>query len=112
MWKIIIGLLCVMSSNILLGTSLAALKQNFDKSKFWSGITKAVLVIVSIILMYICSYLNPNIMIANINGQEVNLISGMELIFIAGIVFYGFESLVKLKDLLKLKTTINERSDK
>ena len=112
MWNIIIGLGCVMLSNILLGTSLATLKKQFNKKTFLNGIIKAVLIIVSVLAMYLCSYLNPDIMVANINGQEVNLISGMELIFIAGIVFYGFKSLLKLKDLLKLKTNVEERNDK
>lgn len=112
MWNIIVGLVCVMLSNILLGTSLATLKKQFNSKTFINGIIKALLIVFSIGAMYLCSYLNPSIMVANINGQEVNLISGMELIFIAGIVFYGFNSLVKLKDLLKLKSDIKERNDK
>lgn len=111
MWKIIIGLMCVMISNILLGTSLATLKKNFNKTVFVNGIIKAILIVFSIGAMYLCSYLNPDIMIANVNGQDVNLISGMELLFIAGIMLYGFKSLVKLRDLLKLKTNIEERND-
>lgn len=111
MWKIIIGLICVMISNILLGTSLATLKKNFNKTVFVNGIIKAILIVFSIGAMYLCSYLNPDIMIANVNGQDVNLISGMELLFIAGIMLYGFKSLVKLRDLLKLKTNIEERND-
>lgn len=110
MWKIIIGLMCVMISNILLGTSLATLKKNFNKTVFVNGIIKAILIVFSIGAMYLCSYLNPDIMIANVNGQDVNLISGMELLFIAGIMLYGFKSLVKLRDLLKLKTNIEERN--
>ena len=110
MWKIIIGLMCVMISNILLGTSLATLKKNFNKTVFVNGIIKAILIVFSIGAMYLCSYLNPDIMITNVNGQDVNLISGMELLFIAGIMLYGFKSLVKLRDLLKLKTNIEERN--
>lgn len=111
MWKIIIGLICVMISNILLGTSLATLKKNFNKTVFVNGIIKAILIAFSIGAMYLCSYLNPDIMIANVNGQDVNLISGMELLYIAGIMLYGLKSLVKLRDLLKLKTNIEERND-
>ena len=100
-----------MVSNILLGTSLAKLKKKFNKKTFLNGIVKAILIIVSIGAMYLCSYLNPNIIVANINGRAVSLITGMETIFIAGIIYYGFESLNKLKDLLKLKTTINEKGE-
>lgn len=111
MTNIIIGLICVMASNILLGTSLAKLKKKFNRKTLANGIFKAGLIIVSVLLMYTCSCLNPEIMVANINNQEVNLISGMELIFIAGIIMYGYQSLVKLKDLLKLKSDIKEKED-
>ena len=109
MLKIIIGLICVMVANILLGSSLATLKKEFSKKKFWNGFFKCLFIVISVCLMYLCSYLNPEIMVANINDQEVNLISGMEILFIAGIVYYGFQSLVKLKDLLQLKTDIKEK---
>lgn len=111
MVKIILGLCCVMLSNILLGTSIATLQKQFNKKTFLKGLLKALLIVISVVAMYICSALNPNIMVANINGQEVNLISGMELIFVAGIIMYGFKSLVKLKDLLKLKTSIDDKND-
>lgn len=111
MWKIIIGLICVMTSNILLGTSLATLKKEFNSKTLKNGIVKAVLIVISVGAMYLCSFLNPNIMIANVNGQDVNLISGMELLFIASIMLYGFKSLVKLRDLLKLKTNIEEKEE-
>lgn len=111
MINIIIGLICVMASNIFLGTSLATLKKNFNKVTFINGIVKAVLIVISVGAMYLCSCLNPDIMVANINNQDVNLISGMELLFIAGIMLYGFKSLVKLRDLLKLKTNIEEKEE-
>ena len=109
MLNICIGLVCVMLANVLLGTSIAKIKKEFNKEKFLNGLLKCLLVIISIGLMYACSYLNPEIMVANINGQEVNLISGMEVIFIAGIVFYGFQSLIKLRDLLNLKMEVKEK---
>lgn len=111
MIQIIIGLICVMTSNILLGTSLAKLKKKFKKKVLINGIIKAVLIVASVGLMYLCSYLNPNIVVANINGQEVTLITGMKTLFITGIVYYGGQSLVKLKDLLKLKSEINEKGE-
>ena len=111
MLNTIIGLVLVMTSNILLGSSLAKLKKKFNKKTFVNGITKSALIIISVGLMYLCSYLNPNIMVANVNGQEVDIISGMEMIFVAGIIMYGYQSLVKLRDLLKLKSEITEKGE-
>lgn len=112
MIKIIIGLVCVIFANILLGAKLADLKNEFSWSKLWAGLFKSVCIIIAVCLMYICSYYNPDIMVANINGINVNLITGMEAIFIAGIALYGFQDLNKLQQLLKTKVNIdNEQED-
>lgn len=112
MIKIIIGLVCVIFANILLGAKLADLKNEFSWSKLWAGLFKSICIIIAVCLMYICSYYNPDIMVANINGINVNLITGMEAIFIAGIALYGFQDLNKLQQLLKTKVNIdNEQED-
>lgn len=112
MIKIIVGLVCVIFANILLGAKLADLKNEFSWSKLWAGLFKSICIIIAVCLMYICSYYNPDIMVANINGINVNLITGMEAIFIAGIALYGFQDLNKLQQLLKTKVNIdNEQED-
>lgn len=111
MLNIIIGLLCVMIANVLLGSSIATLKKEFNKKTFWNGVVKFFFIMTSVCLMYLCSYLNPQILVANIGGQDVNLITGMKLLFIAGIVMYGYKDLVKLRDLLNIKTKIEERNE-
>lgn len=112
MIKIIIGLVCVIFANILLGAKLADLKNEFSWSKLWAGLFKSICIIIAVCLMYICSYYNPDIMVANINGINVNLITGMEAIFVAGIALYGFQDLNKLQQLLKTKVNIdNEQED-
>lgn len=112
MIKIIIGLVCVIFANILLGAKLADLKNEFSWSKLWAGLYKSICIIIAVCLMYICSYYNPDIMVANINGINVNLITGMEAIFVAGIALYGFQDLNKLQQLLKTKVNIdNEQED-
>lgn len=108
MIKIIIGLVCVIFANILLGAKLADLKNEFSWSKLWAGLFKSVCIVIAVCLMYVCSYYNPNIMVANINGINVNLITGMKAIFIAGIALYGFQDLNKLQKLLKTKVDIQE----
>jgi hypothetical protein len=111
MWKIVIGLVCVMIANILLGAKLADLKDEFKWSKVWAGLFKSACVTLSAGLMYICSYYNPNIMIANINGINVNLISAMEALFIAGIIMYGYQDLNKLQAIIKTKVVIKEAQE-
>ena len=103
MIKLILGLLCVMVANIVLGTSIAKIKKQYKKDKCINGIFKALTIIVGASLMYLCSYLNPDILVTEIGGIEVNLINGMEILFTSGIVLYGAKDLIKLSELLKIK---------
>lgn len=108
MLNLFIGLLATMLANVLLGMTLAKLKQSFNKKKCLEGLVKIVSILGSVGLMYLTSYLNPNILVANINGTNVNLIDAVKMLFMAGIVMYGSQDLIKLKDILKLKTEIND----
>lgn len=106
MLKIIIGLISVMLANMLLGVTLAKLKQEFKKEKLLSGLVKYLGIILGVLLMYIAGYLNPDIVVANINNVEVNLMTGIEVLFILGIIYYGMQDLIKLKNLLGLSNDI------
>lgn len=108
MLNLFIGLVATMLANILLGMSLSKLKQNFNKKKFLEGLVKIVSILSGVGLMYLTSYLNSDILVANINGTNVNLIDAIKLLFMAGIIMYGSQDLIKLKDILKLKTEIND----
>ena len=112
MLNLFIGLASVMLANILLGTTLAKLKANFSKKKMLEGLVKVGCILAGIGLMYLTSYLNPDILVANINETNVNLIDGIKLLFMAGIVMYGGQDLIKLKDILKLKTEITDIQEK
>ena len=106
--SIVYGMISVMVANILLGTNIARIKKSFDISLFLNGFLKAFLIIIACSLMYFCSYLNPEIVVANINGIEVNLINGMELLFVGGIISYGYQCLTKLKCILSLKCDLDK----
>ena len=58
------------------------------------------------------SYFNPNILVVNVDGKNMNLIDAMNLLFTTGIVIYGGQDLIKLKDILKLKTEITDIQEK
>ena len=112
MLNLFIGLASVMLANVLMGVTLAKLKQNFNKKKLLEGLVKVVSVLSGIGLMYLTSYLNPDILVANINGTNVNLINAIKFLFMAGIIMYGSQDLIKLKDILKLKTEITDIQEK
>lgn len=106
MIKIIIGLISVMIANVLLGVTLAKLKKEFNKEKLLNGLVKYLSIVLGVLLMYLAGYLNSNVMIANINNVEVNLMTAIEVLFVSGIVYYGVQDLIKLKNLLGLSSDI------
>ena len=106
MIKIVIGMVSVMIANVLLGVTLAKLKKEFNKEKLLNGLVKYLGIIIGVLLMYLAGYLNSDIMIANINNVEVNLMTAIEVLFVSGIVYYGMQDLIKLKDLLGLSNDI------
>jgi hypothetical protein len=106
MLNLTLGLLAVMTGNIFLGTTLATLKETFSKTIFWNGVLKGLFIVAGCCLMYLASWLNPDIFVAEIGGAQVNLIGAMELIFTAGIALYGVECLIKLKDMLGVKINV------
>lgn len=112
MIRLSIGLISVMIANVIMGMTLAKLKSKFSKKKCLEGLVKIASIIISILLMYLCSYLNADIMVASINGMNVNLIDAIKLLFTAGIVYYGSQDLIKLKDILQVKTEINDVVEK
>ncbi len=112
MWKIIVGLIICIISNIFLGMALSNLNKKFDKKAFKIGIKKAVYVFIGSGLLLAGSFFVPNIMVINIGGLNVNLIDGMKSIFTAGIVLYGSQSLNKLIKILNVKVDAKEVQEK
>ena len=112
MINLAVGLSSVMIANVIMGITLAKLKSKFSKKKCLEGLVKIASIVISILLMDLCSYLNANIMVASINGMNVNLMDGIKLLFTAGIIYYGSQDLIKLKDILQLKTEISDLEEK
>lgn len=107
MLNIIIGLICLMISNIILGSSISIFDSNFDIKIFFKGIIKVIFLSISLLLIYYAGYLNPDIIVVNINGLDLNIIDAVKSIFIMGIVYYGYQDLSKVIDILKIKVNIN-----
>ena len=113
MLNIVIGLICLMVANIILGSSISIFDENFDINIFFKGVLKVLFLSFGFILIYYAGYLNPNVIVININNIDLNLIDAIKYIFIMGIVYYGYEDLSKVIDILKIKANIknNENID-
>lgn len=111
MFGLLLGLICLMFANFLLGTNLATLKKEYDKDKMISGIIKIGGVVLGIVFMLGSAYLTKDIIVANVNNQNVNLLDGMKYVFMAGIVFYGAQDVNKLVKILKVNVPISEKTE-
>lgn len=111
-YNLIIGLVCVMVSNILLGSSLAKIKQEFKSGTMWNGVYKAISLIFAVALMCIVAYTNPDILLVSINGVNLNMKGAIEIIMTTGIGMYGGMCLKKVAQLIGVSTAIEDVSDK
>lgn len=109
-YKLVIGLLCVMFTNIMLGSSLAKIKQEFKSGTLWNGVYKALAIIISMFLMSVMAYFNPDVLLVSINGVNLNMKSAMEIIMTGGISMYGAMCLKKIAKLIGVTTSINDVS--
>ena len=70
MFGLLLGLICLMFANFLLGTNLATLKKEYDKDKMVSGIIKIGGVVLGIVFMLGSAYLTKDIIFNSIKGRK------------------------------------------
>ena len=92
-------LLGLMLANILGGTSLAALKQKFDKQTFYTGCFKVVSLALMIGALIALGYVNKDF---QINGYTA--IDALKVSALAGDAYYGLQVLSKIGQMIGLKS--------
>ena len=103
---VISSLMCLMIANIIMGKKLADFKDEYNKEKLISGISKAGFSLLGLALVYISTLIYP-MEVAEINGQMVTTLSGAVILLKAANVLYGCKVLVKIKDLLTVNVPVN-----
>lgn len=103
---VVSSLICLMIANIIMGKKLADFKDEYNKEKLVSGISKAGFSLLGLALVYISTLIYP-MEVAEINGQMVTTLSGAVILLKAANVLYGCKVLVKIKDLLTVNVPIN-----
>ena len=67
------GLVLLIAANIALGSINAIIAGKWDRAKFRNGCIKSAVVAMALIAVYFAGYLNPNLMVVEVDGQTVNL---------------------------------------
>ena len=105
-FKIIISLTCLMIANIVIGTKLADLKQEFNKEKLVNGISKALFTLIGLGLIYASTVVFP-MNVADINGEMVTTLTGTTILLKAANLIYAGKVLLKIKDIFSLNIPID-----
>ena len=103
---VISSLMCLMIANIIMGKKLADFKDDYNKEKIVSGISKAGFSLLGLALVYISTLIYP-MEVAEINGQMVTTLSGAVILLKVANILYGCKVLVKIKDLLTVNVPVN-----
>lgn len=102
------GLLLLITSNIALGSVSAIIDKNWNWKVFWKGVIKGAFAVFSFIAVYFAGWLNPELVIIEVDGQTVNLVTAVYLVLLAGFAFYASAVLIKLKNIITLNTAAKE----
>lgn len=108
--RLSIALLILICANVVLGSFNSWFDKSFDKEKMLKGIKKGLVVFLVFVAVYIAGVLVPEIQASIVNGEPVNLTTGVLYIITAGFLWYAKEVLTKLPVLIggKPKIKIDE----
>lgn len=102
--RLAVGLVLLIAANIALGSINAIIACEWDLVKFRNGCIKGGVIALSLIAVYFAGYLNPDLMVVEVSGQTVNLMTAVSLVMLAAFTAYAVDVLKKLKDMLSTAT--------
>lgn len=94
------GLLLLIISNIAIGSINAIANKQWNKEKFWKGVIKGAIVIAVCAAMYLAGWLNPDLVVMEINDETMSLLMGINLLLVGGFSCYAAKVIVKLKEIM------------
>ena len=99
--RLAVGLVLLIAANIALGSIIAC---EWDLVKFRNGCIKGGVIALALIAVYFAGYLNPDLMVVEVSGQTVNLMTAASLVMLAAFTAYAVDVIGKLKDMLLTAT--------
>ena len=102
----LIALPFAMAANILVGASLANLKQDFNKAIMWKGVWKAVQIFGTVTLLFVAGALVPVFTVEGIGVIEIG--SALNYVILGGLGYYSVAALKSLATLLNTSTNFQK----
>lgn len=89
------GLVLLIAANIALGSINAIIDGEWDQTKFRNGCIKSAVVAAALVAVYFAGYLNPDLMVVEVDGQTVNLMTAVSLAMLAAFTAYAVDVFVR-----------------
>ena len=106
-----LGLLILIIVHIAIGSVNALVNKEWNWKTFWSGVIKGAIFTVSFVAVWFVGWLNKELAIIELNGQTVNLETGVYFILLTGFTYYAGKVLIQLKNVMMKKTTDPNQTD-
>ena len=91
-----VGLTLLVAANSILGALDAALSFEFDAKKLMRGLAKGAVIVLCFLLVYVAGALNPDVVAVEVGGAQVNLLTAVYMIVLAGFYYYAKQVVQKL----------------
>ena len=104
---LIISLVSFMLANIILGSILADLKNQFNKEVLIRGIKKAIAFAVALVLVYFGGLFIPDLAVVTIGTYSLTVIKALDTLFGMAVAMYAFKSIKNLGMVLGVDTKID-----
>lgn len=94
--------------NILLGSGIAIVDgtKQFDKTIFFRGCIKALIIGLSIVALNYAGTFVPDMVVITLNGENLTVSAALLLIIDGAIITYAYKSFMNLYTLLRIETAI------
>ena len=89
--RLAVGLVLLIAANIALGSINAIIACEWDLVKFRNGCIKGGVIALALIAVYFAGYLNPDLMVVEVSGQTVNLMTAVSLVMLAAFTAYAVD---------------------
>ena len=95
--------------NILLGSGISIVDgtKQFDKTIFFRGCLKALIIGMSIVALNYAGTFVPDMVVITLNGENLTVSAALLLIVDGAIITYAYKSFTNLYKLLRIETAIN-----
>lgn len=97
-------MLSLIVAHIAIGSIRALIAREWKWKTFWNGVIKGAIVIFAFVAVWFAGWLNPALVVVEIDGQTVNLETAVSMVLLSGFTYYAVKVIKQLKEIVTQKT--------